>query len=368
MNQIYIHVGAPKTGTSAFQLFLYENQEFLSKNKITYFRELIPRIQNNHWTFFSTLREYKAPRDQKYVSKVVADIANDVHEVGILSAEGLSFWISKPDGFRYFIESLKKRGIACTLIAVLRPPLDHLISAYGEDVFAGNSPLRFWEWLDSPQGIGHKKLIYNIKRWEPLVGAENIIWLAYEPVQNFPNKILKAVIGQASFSEEAQYRHPALVRQSQSGDRIEIFRRINALFLPKYSINQKPPRIIGISQFIHKNIRQGETGDHERTFQVEPLSLAQLEEQIGRMTQEANALPFANAQHPFAVLRREAIVERLYQKLGYHSAYVSQEEHRIAAKYEQKKAYFCVYNFLLYPIKVKLSVLYNYFSLKINSI
>jgi len=368
MNQIYIHVGAPKTGTSAFQLFLYENQEFLSKNKITYFEELIPRMQHNHWAFFSTLREYNASKDQKYVSQVVTDIAKDTHEIGILSAEGLSFWISKPDGFRYFIESLTKKGIVCKLIAVVRSPLDHLIAAYGEDVFGGNSPLSFWEWLDSPQGKGHKRLIYSIKRWEPLVGLENMIWLAYEPVQDFPNKILKTVLGKISFSEDVQYRDPVLVRQSQSGDRIEIFRHINALFLPKYSFEDIPPRRIDISHFIHKNIRQGGTGDNGRTFPMEPLSLEQLEELIGQMTEEANALPFVNTRRPFSILLREDIEKRLLQKLGYDPLYVSCEVRRIEVKYRRRKGYFYIYRVLLYPIKMKLSILYNYFSLKISSI
>lgn len=246
MHTLYIHIGTPKTGTSAFQNWMYTNEGLLSSVGITYFNELIHQEQERkHWQIAYNLWKFSNKRkDIAYVDDLVDYFAKEPMPFGFLSAEELSFWIRIGGGFRYLVERCRKKGITCHVVAVVRNPLEYLISAYGEDVVGGNCPLNLPDWLMSFQGKGHSRVIDSLKKWENLIPAENFHWIQYESEQIFPQKILEYLFGDI-FKELPNIHNniPLKVRESLDGTTIEIYRRINKIIIPNYNVESSPPNI-----------------------------------------------------------------------------------------------------------------------------
>lgn len=327
MNTLYLHIGSPKTGTSAFQSFMYANQNTLAANGITYFNELIPPGHTNHWMIARRLWKYSEAKDAGYVQDLIHKIATSPYSVGFLSAEWLTFWIKRPAGFTHFVERCRAQSINCQVVAVVRNPLDYLVSAYSEDVTAGNFPFLIKDWVLSLHGIGHRNVIRNIRRWEDLIPVQNFNWIQYEQEIDFPKKMLNYVLGDIGYAFNESEHRPSEVRKSMNGTMIEIFRRMNALILPDYDVSAPTPKNIGIYHFIKDNLSSGlELSGSFRSYEMEEKTLVLLEQLLHEMWMNYCKVPFINATAgKDSDVGREAIKTKLHKKLSYDPIAVEAE-------------------------------------------
>lgn len=339
MNTLYLHIGSPKTGTSAFQSFMYANQNTLAANGITYFNELIPPGHANHWMIARRLWKYSKSRDTGYVQDLVNQIAASSYSVGFLSAEALTFWIKWPEGFTHFVEECRAHSIVCRVVAVVRSPLDYLVSAYSEDVTAGNFPFLIDDWVLSLQGVGHRNVIRNIRRWEDLIPAQNFHWIRYEQEMDFPQKILKYVLGDIDYAFNQSEHRPSEVRKSMNGTMIEIFRRMNALILPGYDVSAPTPKNIGIYHFIKDNLSSRlAPSDDFRCFDMEEKTVVLLEQLLSEIWADYRKIPFINATAgKDSAVGGEAIKSKLYKKLSYDPIAVEAELKKLKGLFWKQK-------------------------------
>ena len=99
MKTLYLHIGTPKTATTAIQLFCYENREVLERHGYYYpmFEYEFPNVQkyrNGHFLVCRVLDENRKriPEQQEALTRKVIGELLDVfeqHDTVILSDEGI---------------------------------------------------------------------------------------------------------------------------------------------------------------------------------------------------------------------------------------------------------------------------------------
>lgn len=129
--RLVVHIGHPKTGTSAIQTFLYANRELLSERGILYPRES-DLIGSQH----SLAREfepgYRPPRDALTFAKLALQVEASDADAFVLSSEQ---WTARADqaravrGIQEFAENV---GLTVDVIAFVRPQHAYINSFYTE--------------------------------------------------------------------------------------------------------------------------------------------------------------------------------------------------------------------------------------------
>lgn len=195
MKTLYLHIGTPKTGTTAIQYFCVKNRDTLEKNGL-YYPDFGYRFSNSHvnrnGAFYITnlydenkkrkLEEEKRIR-QEGLEKLRRDF--ETHDAILLSDEG--YWNHakmEEDGWKELLEICKGLSVQLKVIVYLRRQ-DELIQSYwAQKVKERNLQLSLSQYIEN-----NKYTQFHLDYYERLqiiarvVGKENMIVRAYEKRQ-----------------------------------------------------------------------------------------------------------------------------------------------------------------------------------------
>ena len=194
MTTIYLHVGAPKTGTTALQYFLYDNRTVLEQHGICYpdFAFGFPGIpdnRNGHFLVHRVLDEHRHRVREK--EKEIFDVGFRKLEelVGqydqiLLSEETL--WNDREmqtKKYEKIRNACEKIGAKLQIIVYLRRQ-DLVLPSYWGQLVKSRLAMSFSEFLASGK-YQQYRLDYakHLQMLEDVVGRENIIVRPYEKQQ-----------------------------------------------------------------------------------------------------------------------------------------------------------------------------------------
>lgn len=226
LKELYIHIGTPKTGSSAITSYLNANVDNLKKQNTTYLENI-----NNGEVLFPLWGDDSEERT-KSINKILEACLECKTEKGILASETLSLALENKDckeALLFIFKELALKGIKIKISAVIRTPDEYLLAAYKEDVTSGLCPLSFFAWLKTDQGAEHSNIIQNTLKWE----MKDLLGLAiYQFDENKKNIEFTKHIFEKSFGLDTRYFDNQLgrtsVRVSFDVNHVEAIRRMNA--------------------------------------------------------------------------------------------------------------------------------------------
>jgi hypothetical protein len=129
--KILFHIGADKTGSTALQNMLYDNQQLLKKNGILYrdTRALKTKLQAGNGQKLCALLRTDASSME--IKKELTRLIEPDH-LSIISSEQLS--AIKNSAWKKLFEILKELGVSYQILAYVRSPLGYYISRYQQTV------------------------------------------------------------------------------------------------------------------------------------------------------------------------------------------------------------------------------------------
>lgn len=190
MKTVYLHIGTSKTGTSALQSFLLDNQEILREKGYCYetmpfsYLDRASKRRNAHF-----LLEKAGSEEEESVLKVHKSTGYallgewlEQKEHVILTDENL--WNGMRGNaweiFEEFLSFLQMHGAQIKIIVYLRRQDEYMLSWWKQTVRSGKV---FMEWKDF-QSVASSKMLLNynkqLKKYAAYVGKENIIVRRYE--------------------------------------------------------------------------------------------------------------------------------------------------------------------------------------------
>lgn len=194
MKTVYLHVGAPKTGTTTLQYFIYENRQILEEKGICYpdLQFKFPGIADNRNAHFLIQRVYD--NNKKRIYEKEREIIEtgfqkineclEKHNTIILSEESL--WNEREMNIKKFTkvrQELSAMNAELKVIVYLRRQ-DLLMPSYWAQLVKSRLTLSFEEFISS--GAYKRYRVDYAKRLDEIsraVGKENIIVRAYEKQQ-----------------------------------------------------------------------------------------------------------------------------------------------------------------------------------------
>jgi hypothetical protein len=206
--KLYLHIGHYKTGTTALQVFLASNQDWLAEHGFEYSRFLLENAKHSLLAF-ALLREAGAetlmhgydnpvpPLElwQGLCAHVRASPAQSV----IVSSEELMRMGEFPLAcarLAEFASLARAQGIAVTVIAYLRNPQDHLRSWHNQLVKMALFPVA--DFTTALQG-GIEAVHYDYGRalapWIAAFGAEHVIPRDYDAARGDPTGLFRDFLG-----------------------------------------------------------------------------------------------------------------------------------------------------------------------------
>ncbi len=183
MSTLYLHIGMPKTGTTAIQGFFETNQEVLKQYGISY-----PLMEQNETgeyknAHFLSPRDYKRGLYKHNWSIVESELKK--YEKVLLSDETLFRTGGDVDEFwKIILKRIEKAGADLKVIIYLRRQDDFFLSYYFQNVRKRSRVLSLREsvlreWMYMPQWNYYK----YVQRIASVIGKENIIIRVYEKDQ-----------------------------------------------------------------------------------------------------------------------------------------------------------------------------------------
>ncbi len=192
MATVYLHIGLPKTGTSAVQNFLWNNKTVLEKYSIVYpdFNIRYPRVKALRNAHFLFSVDKSADNSQPCTDDVYTQILAQIAELGtcfdkiFLTDEAL--WSSKKDQPAFW-EKIKadfaEKGLSLRIIVYLRRQDQFVQSLYRQKVKARATNLSFHEFFESYLKNYPLDYYSYISGLSSILGRDSLIIRVYEKQQ-----------------------------------------------------------------------------------------------------------------------------------------------------------------------------------------
>lgn len=244
MATVYLHIGLPKTGTTALQHFLYNNGEALKKHDICFpdfglryrsvgerknGRFLIAPVKNEDGSLNHSVPvpEYEPTLDQ------IAELAKTYGKI-LVTDEGIwNISRKRPDFWPKLRDDLAKRGLDLRVIIYLRRQDSFIESLYAQKIKETRKSYTFSEFLASEHAQNWPlDFAAGLDAISAVIGKENLIIRIYEKAQ-YQGKEgtlfsdFLDIFGLSlsdGFTVEKELYHPSL-----SGTYLELKRLLNVL-------------------------------------------------------------------------------------------------------------------------------------------
>ena len=246
MAALYLHIGTPKTGTTALQNFRYKNRRKLAKNGI-----FMPEAgmlngkkvkQNAYWLYNENVDDQT--REEKFrelgeTAKVYPKILLADERIWDLRANRIPFWEELKN-------SLDRQDILLKVVVYLRRQDTYIYSKWAQSIKYGRSgkypSYTFQEFLKSddyhPELLDYAGVLKGIAS---VIGKENLIVRVYDSNRFYGGTIFSDffyAIGEPDISSYKMIDH--LSNTSLSGNVLEAKRLLNQYGFPseEYDIRQ----------------------------------------------------------------------------------------------------------------------------------
>lgn len=249
MSTIFIHVGTPKTGTSAIQVFCSKNRKLLKSKGFCYpdmgFR--FPGIgvnRNAHFMNKKILDEQKKripEEEEKLVAQGMEKIQRLLEKFPNIILSDEFFWNNKSlnsEKWKQYKEMFEAMGAQVKVIVYLRRQ-DLVIQSYWAQQVKETMTMSFERYIESGKYKTFKVDYY--KRLEEIaqaMGRENIVVRVYEKQQYYGGDILSDflhILGIEMTEEFKLSNH--VVNGSLEGSCLEVKRLLNSVPLYKNKQN-----------------------------------------------------------------------------------------------------------------------------------
>lgn len=238
MKTLYIHIGTPKTGSSAIQSFLWQNKETLEKNGYCYpdlsFRyDFVSKHRNGYFLRAEDLGNKGSGFEE---GMEIIRLSFEKYSNVILSDEGI--WYEGTKWHKKLLKIMQKRGYQVKLIVYLRRQDEYLISRWNQYVKTAASKykdiekdLNEWETF-LQKGLKDFTMNYgdNLKRLEEIYERKNICVRRYDRKYFPDNSICSDFLQSIGLRRTEEYTETQmLVNPSLSQNTAEIQRVLNTL-------------------------------------------------------------------------------------------------------------------------------------------
>lgn len=214
MKKVFIHIGPHKTGTSAIQAFLFDNQAKLSERGFVY--DVLGKNWNNHHLLAVQFSRPKEDRDigKDFIKKLLSESGDAAI---LISSEMLcESNIDSEDFMACF------SGCDINIIGYLRHPCDLIVSAYNEVV--RDIKVRRTDPIDVRPFSYDASLKSIIGRW---LHYEKFVLCPYDPPQWRGGSLITDFMNQVGCSTDDLHFRDEMVNKSLDFSLIEVIRSMN---------------------------------------------------------------------------------------------------------------------------------------------
>ncbi len=236
MSTVYLHMGMPKTGTTALQQFFYKNHEVLESKGFAYpimpfHYEAIASVRNAH--FMVKFRKHRKFPEWFKGFDEVAKAAGEYENI-ILSDEQLWSTQRKKGFWKRLKKGFEEIGVSFKVIVYLRRQDEQAESHWNQKVKEPKSreTLSFEEYLEAGK---HRYMPFHydeaLDRIADRIGKENLFVRAYEKRQFKGGSIFADFLDILGLELTEEYELPEYTANVRlPNNAVEIKRHLNTLY------------------------------------------------------------------------------------------------------------------------------------------
>ena len=189
-----LHIGTPKTGSTAIQRFLQANYDALSRRNIIAHVKLANQLAKAFTPWHMRTRFLKKsglqdPQQHAQLKKkaiqdlqeTVSSTAND-QKVVLLSSEHFYMLLSRSIDITTVKEVLERYFETVVVVCFFRDPIDFVVSSYNQSLrgaYSGSLPAFIGQYI----GSGRWKYFSNYNAWSSVFGSERCFFVPFNPDQ-----------------------------------------------------------------------------------------------------------------------------------------------------------------------------------------
>ena len=182
MRELYLHIGYPKTGTTAIQEFLYINRNKLRERGVLYPETGIEKYAHHQipWVFTHDKRSRKGLNESDIYNGLQKELScNPAVEKVLISSEGFIFGMQPEEAINIFRRDFEK----IKLIVYVRQPFRWIQSDYNQGVKGWRQlTCTFNEHLNTILAVKNSPMDFYqlLSKWASVFGWQNIIIRSYD--------------------------------------------------------------------------------------------------------------------------------------------------------------------------------------------
>lgn len=232
MRQLYLHIGYPKTGTTAIQEFLFSNRERLLEHGVLYPETGIAKYAHHQipWVFTKDRRSREGICEEDIKEGVKREVRESPDaDKTVISSEGFVFAMQPEDVLDIFCDDFDE----IKLIVYLRQPFRWIQSDYNQGVKGWRQlTCSFEEHLNAVLSAKNSPMNFFgvLSKWASVFGWDNTIVRSYDIERSGLVNGFLDILGihdvNAFNKPERQDSNPRL-----TANQLELFRAVNALEL-----------------------------------------------------------------------------------------------------------------------------------------
>ena len=227
--KLFLHIGTPKTGTSALQHFLYKNHDKLKDEGILYPKSLVGSPDDpKHQPLYSCLYFHNRNDFDKILLKLSSEITDQVHTV-ILSSEGFYHHIDEFHKESWNMIRELSQQFTMRIVVSVRPQSEYIESLYRQYmknpkglIAEFGSGMTIQEVIQRPKVLQNMDYYGSLMQWAGVAGEDSIIVKRYS--KNVISDFLSLFKSPLEVEKDFPHRNASINREMA-----ELLRQLNTV-------------------------------------------------------------------------------------------------------------------------------------------